>query len=183
VSFDWKNEDKMTSQSDLKPEEKQALERFPFVARNFCAFVDVCPELNRQTLLQQVSIHLAQLCEVGARLPWVNPASADPDASPDSFRLNRERFASIELMLRERLGKLNVYWEVFDPTQKEEPVSGSMSMDIAEIYFDLKEALQLLESGVAREDVYFDWRLGFRSHWSRHAVSALKVALLLSDIA
>ena len=116
-------------------------------------------------------------------MPWVNPASDGPSDSPDSFRLNRERFASIELMLREKLGELNLYWEVFDPTRKEEPVSGSVSMDIAEIYFDLKEALQLSESNVAREDVYFDWRLGFRSHWSRHAVSALKVALLLSDVA
>jgi len=173
----------MASLNDLKPEEQQALARFPLLARNFCALVDVCAELDRQTLLQQISIHLAQLCEVGARLPWVNPASDGPDDSPDSFRLNRERFASIELMLREKLGKLNEYWEVFDPTQKEEPVNGSVSMDIAEIYFDLKEALQLLESGVAREDVYFDWRLSFRSHWSRHAVSALKIALLLSDIA
>jgi Domain of unknown function (DUF5063) len=173
----------MASQNDLKPEEKQALERFPLLAQNFCEFIDACAEFNRQTLLRQISVHLAQLCEVGARLPWVNPASDGPSDSPDSCRLNRERSASIELMLREKLGELNLYWEVFDPTRKEEPVSGSVSMDIAEIYFDLKEALQLSESNVAREDVYFDWRLGFRSHWSRHAVSALKVALLLSDVA
>jgi len=67
-------------------------------------------------------------------------------------------------MLREKLGRLNVYWDVFDPTQEEEPVSCSFSSDVAEIYFDLKEALQLLESDVPRADVYFDWRFSFREH-------------------
>ena len=171
----------MASQSDLTAEEKEALERFPFLARNFCAFVDVCAELDRQTLLRQVSIHLAQLCEGGARLPWVNPAGDGLDSPPDSSSPHKQKSMSIETMLREKLGKLNEYWEVFDPTQKEEPVSSSLSIDIAEIYFDLKEAVDLLASNVAREDVYFDWRFSFREHWSRHAVSALKVALLVSD--
>jgi hypothetical protein len=31
------------------------------------------------------------------------------------------------------------------------------------------------------EDIYFDWRLDFRSHWARHATSALKVAIQISD--
>src|SRR5712692_9558129 len=158
------NEDKMTSQSDLEPEEKQALERFPLLARNFCAFVDVCAELDRQTLLRQVSIHLAQLCEAGARLPWVNPAGDGLDSPPDSSSRHKQESTSIETMLREKLGRLNVYWDVFDPTQEEEPVSCSFSSDVAEIYFDLKEALQLLESDVPRADVYFDWRFSFREH-------------------
>jgi len=173
----------MASQSNLTAEEKETLERFPLVARKFCAFVDVCAGLDRQTLLRQVSVELALLCEVGARLPWVNPATDSLDSPPDSSSLRNQQFVSIETMFREKLGQLNMYWEVFDPTQKEEPVSCSLSMDITEIYFDLKESVELLESNVAREDVYFDWRLSFRSHWSRHAASALKVALLLSDIA
>jgi hypothetical protein len=173
----------MPAQKSLTGEEQEALETFPLYARKFCEFIDVCAGLDRQTLLREVSVQLARLCEVGARLPWVNPATDSLASSSDSFSLHRQQFVSIETMLREKLGKLNKYWEVFDPTQKEEPVSGSLSMDMTEIYFDLKEALQFPESGVAKEDVYFDWRFGFRSHWSRHAVSALKVALLLSDVA
>ncbi len=169
----------MAAEDDLKPEGKQALERFPVLARNFCAFVDMCTDLDRQTLLRQVSIHLAQLCEVGARLPWVNPTDDDsPRGSSSSFK---EQSLSIESMLRAKLGRLNVYWEVFDPTQKEEAVSCSLSIDLAEIYFDLKEALQLLESDAPRADVYFDWRFSFREHWCRHAAGALKVALLVSE--
>ena len=171
----------MASQSSLTTAEKDALERFPLLAKEFCEFIDVCAGLERQTLLRQVSVQLAQLCEVGARLPWVNPASGGLDSPADSSSLHRQQSVSIETMLREKLGKVNEYWEVFDPTQKEELVCGHLSIDIVEIYFDLREALHLLETDVAREDVYFDWRFSFRSHWSRHAVSALKVALLFSD--
>ena len=154
----------MASQSNLTAEEKEALERFPLLAREFCAFIDVCAGFDRQTLLRRISVQLAQLCEVGARLPWVNPATDSLDSPPDSSSLHKEQSLSIETMLREKLGKLNVYWDVFDPTQEEEPVSCSFSSDVAEIYFDLKEALQLLESDVPRADVYFDWRFSFREH-------------------
>ena len=40
-------------------------------------------------------------------------------------------------------GPLDSYWEVFDPTEKEEPVSCSLAIDIAETYLDLKDALKL----------------------------------------
>jgi hypothetical protein len=173
----------MPTQKNLTTEEQEALESFPLCARKFCEFIDVCADLDRQALLGEVSVRLARLCEVGARLPWVNPSTDSMNTPSDSFSLHKEQSVSLEAKLREKIGRVNAYWEVFDPTQKEEPVSGSLSIDLTEIYFDLKEALQLQESGAARDDVYFDWRLGFRSHWSRHAVSALKVALLLSDIA
>jgi hypothetical protein len=67
---------------------------------------------------------------VGARLPWANPATDSLDSPSDSFSLHKQQFVSIETMLREKLGELNEYWEVFDPTQKEEPVNGSLSRDI-----------------------------------------------------
>jgi len=46
---------------------------------------------------------------------------------------------------------LDGYWEVFDPTEKEQPVFGSLAIDIAEIYLDLKDALRLLENGTGTE--------------------------------
>jgi Domain of unknown function (DUF5063) len=119
----------MPTQKNLTAEE-EALESFPLYARKFCEFIDVCAGLDRQRRLREVSVQLARLCEVGARLPWVNPATDSLDSPSDSFSLHKQQFVSIETMLREKLGELNEYWEVFDPTQKEEPVNGSLSRDI-----------------------------------------------------
>jgi hypothetical protein len=46
---------------------------------------------------------------------------------------------------------------------------------------DLQDALKLQTSGASLDDIYFDWRFAFRSHGARHATSALKVALQVSD--
>ena len=70
-----------------------------------------------------------------------------------------------------KIGTFDTYWTIFDFTEKQEPVQGSLAGDISEIYFDLKECLNLKENGVARSDVLFDWRLAFRSHWGRHLLT------------
>lgn len=74
---------------------------------------------------------------------------------------------------QEKIGSLDTYWQVFDPTHKEEPVQGSLSGDISEIYFDLKHSLELEQTDAARSDALFDWRLDFRSHWGRHLLGAM----------
>jgi Domain of unknown function (DUF5063) len=45
--------------------------------------------------------------------------------------------------------------------------------DISEIYFDLKQSLELEKTSAPRSDVLFDWRFDFRSRWGRHLVGAL----------
>ncbi len=131
--------------------------------------------------MQGLSVLLASLCEVAARLPWVKPATGGEDTKSESIAAHTDKWNRLAEILRERFGSLDEYWEVFDPTQREDPVQCFLSNDIAEIYLDLQDALKLLTSGAALEDIYFDWRFEFREHWSRHAADALKVTLLVSD--
>jgi len=79
------------------------------------------------------------------------------------------------------LGKLDEYWEVFDPTEERTAIHCLLSMDLAEVYMDLKDAVALERSGLAAEDVFWQWRFDFLSHWSRHAASALRVLRSLSN--
>ncbi|PTX99226.1 hypothetical protein DB345_02300 [Spartobacteria bacterium LR76] len=67
------------------------------------------------------------------------------------------------------------YRVVFDPhdfEEKAEPVTGSLSDDLADIYRDLAEGMALARDGHI-DDACFHWALTYRSHWARHAVSAL----------
>jgi len=48
---------------------------------------------------------------------------------------------SVSEALRKQFDELDVYWTFFDPLEREEPASRSLANDIAEIYSDLKDAL------------------------------------------
>jgi len=165
----------------MTPEERSALERFPLVAQEFCRYVDDIDGIDIQHLIQGLTVHLARLCEVAACLPWVEPATSGIDCHPEEITAHTKEYMRLKNIWKKKLGSADNYWEIFDPTEKEELVEGSLSGDIAEIYLDLKDAISLLTNGTAAEDVYFDWRLTFHSHWSRHAANALKVTLALSD--
>jgi hypothetical protein len=85
--------------------------------------------------------------------------------------------------LKEKLGDWNLYWQVFDPTKVSEAIRGSLADDIADIYRDLKDGINLQENDkVLPRDIIFEWRIGFYSHWGRHAINALgTIHCLLED--
>jgi hypothetical protein len=163
--------------------EQAAILEFPTVAEEFCRFIDESPAHGRKQLVQNLSVLLARICEVAARLPFVKPSTGGTDFTPETISASSNETSRVSESLRKQLGSIDEYWDVFDPTQKEEAILCSLSQDIAEIYVDLQDALKLRTSGASLEDMYFDWRFEFRSHWSRHATSALKVAIQISDLA
>jgi len=167
----------------MTAEERNAIERFPLVAEEYCRLIDDCGKYNRKQLVQELAVHLARLCEVAVRLPTVEPATVGIDHTAEAVAAHTEEWARLSGNLWQIFGKLDRHWEVFDPTENEEPVSCSLASDIAEIYLDLKDALKLPKSGAALNDIHWEWRFDFHEHWSRHASSALKVMLHISDLA
>ncbi len=80
----------------------------------------------------------------------------------------------------ERLGKKlarDAYWMVFEPLeqQKPEPLYGSISDDLADIWRDVKEGLVEMDSGTptAMMDAAWHWRFSFETHWAQHAAGAI----------
>ncbi|HMD39386.1 MAG TPA: DUF5063 domain-containing protein [Candidatus Acidoferrum sp.] len=165
----------------LSNDEQESLKRFPALAKEFCEFIEICEDLERPRLIQELSVRLAGLCETAARLPLLNPSTTEDDLTAELISEHVDQWQRMSAGLREQLGDMDAYWDVFDPTQREETVQSSLSIDIADIYLDLKDALRLQTSGATIDDIYFDWRLDFRQHWSRHAASALRVLLILSN--
>ena len=165
----------------MTADERNAIDRFPLVAEEYFRLIDDCGKLNRKELVLELSAHLARLCEVGVRLPSVEPATENVEHTSEGIATHTEEWTKLSGKLRQIFGTLDVYWEVFDPTQMEDPVSCSLAIDIAEIYLDLKDAINLQKNGAALNDILWQWRFDFHSHWSRHAANALRMMFHISD--
>ena len=148
----------------------ELMRRFRAAATKFIDAVDSAPQLEREAFLASVSRSMAELYAVALSLPPVKP---DDTNDTDELPLPTDKWDELRLSLREKIGPIDAYWEIFDSTDKQEPVQGSLAGDISEIYIDLKRSLRLEQTGIPKSDLLFDWRLDFRSHWGRHLLGAL----------
>lgn len=81
------------------------------------------------------------------------------------------------MIIFRRFGALpfNYYATLCDPREicNSEVTMGDLADDLADIWRDLKRGLGLYEMG-RHTAAAWDWRYSFRSHWARHATSALE---------
>ena len=147
----------------------ELMQRFRAAAAKFIEAVDSAPHLETKVFLANVGHSMAELYSIALSLPAVEPDTTSPVEAP----LQTDKWDELHRTLREKTGPLDTYWTIFDFTEKQEPVQGSLAGDISEIYFDLKQSLHQDEIGVTKSDVLFDWRLHFRSHWGRDLLGAL----------
>lgn len=76
--------------------------------------------------------------------------------------------------LQDKLGPAALFYEYYDPWDEKDHGVSMLADDLADIYFDMKGGLLALEAGAPAEDVLFEWRLGFQTHWGLHIVDALR---------
>jgi len=145
------------------------LDQFRRAARNFIQTVDSAADMQLEAFLSGVSRSLAELYSSALQLPAVEPDTSGIDTTPFAI----EAWAKLYNSLREKIGSLDGYWRTFDSTDEDSPVQGSLAGDISEIYFDLKEDLQLEETGIPQADFLWELRCSFRTHWGRHLLGAL----------
>ena len=147
----------------------ELMQKFRAAGLKFIEVVDTAPHVEANTFLANVGRSMAELYSIALSLPALEPDTTGTDEPP----FQTDKWDTLRRSLQEKIGSLDTYWQVFDSTRKEEPVQGSLSGDISEIYFDLKHSLELEQTDAARSDVLFDWRLDFRSHWGRHLLGAM----------
>jgi hypothetical protein len=144
--------------------------RFRSAAADFIQAVDSTSQMECEPFLARVSHCLAELYSSALHLPPVEPDTAVASDSPPVNDELTELFRS----LKQKIGPLEEYWEIFDATAKEAPVQGSIALDISEIYLDLKKDLHHIEERASQRDFLWDLRFSFRSHWGPHLLAALK---------
>ncbi len=160
--------------------ELRAIQRFPGAAKQFCDLIENASDHSRKQFVDQAFLYLCDLCSIGIQLPDVEPATAGVDHSDEEIKRHAEESRNLYNILKEKLGDLDTYWAVFDPTKQGQSVPNSLSTDLAEIYLDLKGALELHTSDTHIDDIHWEWRAAYLQHWSRHAVESLKVTLFIS---
>jgi hypothetical protein len=142
-------------------------EGFQAAAEEFCAMA------RREESLTKSDLWC--LRELLVRLIFHIPAveSCPHGADFDGKRLDDEEYA--RAVKRFSGLPFNFYRVVFDPHDLEandEPVTGMLADDLADIYRDLAEGLDNARAGHIA-DACSDWSESYMSHWSRHAVNAL----------
>jgi hypothetical protein len=164
--------------------------RFAQVAERYCAVVDASTSLDKNDFLLQIYRLLPELVFEATCLPDLELNEHTDQEGEVSLRRNRsnvemtdEQWGKLYNSLKEKLGDLNLYWQVFDPMKDSEAIRGSLADDIADIYRDLKEGVVLSQSHEAPvEEIVIDWRYGFYSHWGKHAMGAMRtIHFILED--
>lgn len=161
----------------------RSAEDFALLVRRYQAAIDAGSSVRAEFLCDIFSL-LAELIRSAVRLPEpeLNPVDEYDEASTISpmnaaaVETSHDQWARLYHRLKGKLGDADPYSEVFDPIQDKHIVSASLANDLADIYRDLTEGLPLLRKG-KHDDALFEWRLGFVSHWGKHATDALKVIL------
>src|SRR5262249_25145988 len=104
-------------------------------AREFCAFVKEAPQSLLPQRLLNARHGLIALLRAAVLLPSIEPPDTPEPASPNRPE-GWEAFVQFD-----------TYWEVFDPYDMQEPVAGSISDDLLDIFGDVHRGLQLWERG------------------------------------
>jgi hypothetical protein len=139
-----------------------AVAAFVCQAREFCSFVEKAGTLAVIDRTQSARQHLLELYAAAVALPSIEPPDGTKArGSPDPPQ-NWSGFDTFE-----------TYWEIFDPYDLQEPVAGSLSDDVLDVYRDLRRGLALWDSHHDAGAVW-EWKFHFDAHWGDHAVDALR---------
>jgi hypothetical protein len=131
-------------------------------ATEFCTFIPQAAMLPLGDRMSVARRHLLALYTAALSLPSVEPTdAAEPARSPEA----PSDWRGFE--------KHETYWEVFDPYELADPVAGSLSDDLLDVYRDVRRGLALWEAR-QHANAIWEWRFFFESHWGDHAVDALR---------
>ena len=144
----------------------ETTEEFVALVKEYCRWAESVP--NNETEELKTAIRLvANLYSKVLELPknGCGEEINESGISNEKWKKIFKRFGALPF---------NYYSEFFSPAKvaEEDPVTGDLADDLADIYRDLKEGLELYEEGHVTEAIW-EWSQRFNTHWGRHASSAL----------
>ena len=138
----------------------EAVDNFLNSAIHYCNLVENFNSNQEIDKLKNLVVSLLDLYSKALFLPDVEPESADLyDFDVSLPKINFEQYEN--------------YWEVFNPFHLEEPVCGSLTDDILDIYKDVKEGIFLYEQNEQIEAIWH-CKFHFKAHWGSHAVDVIR---------
>lgn len=140
---------------------KNSTHSFYHEAVLFCRYIDSLNVIETLNEYERILDKLLHLYSQGLKLPQVEPDSADSVIADEIPYPN--------VKIRDD----DAYWEIFDTYTLEEPVQGSLTDDLSDIYHDLREGIALYEGKKYNEAVW-SWKFSFETHWGSHAIDAAR---------
>ncbi|WP_162260301.1 DUF5063 domain-containing protein [Nocardioides sp. Root190] len=142
-------------------------------ATRFCELVESDAGSSPAEFRDELILALTELLVVAYRLPDV-----DPTRNEEVPAVAHGEWEQIFQHLGRRL-EADLYWSVlqvvpFDPDESDTGI-GSLCDDLADIWRDLVAGLRALSGGTSADEVAWQWKYDFESHWGHHAVDALRV--------
>lgn len=130
--------------------------------REFCSFIEEAAKSPLHERMLNARQRLLDLYSAAVLLPNVEPASDGKEPPSPTPPEGWQSFEAFE-----------TYWEVFDPYEMEEPVAGSLSDNLLDVFRDVRRGLRQWEHGEEAAAIW-GWRFSFETHWGDHAVDALR---------
>jgi hypothetical protein len=147
---------------------------FTSTANAFCAALESVNDVGRRTFLENMQKILPDLYLKVLLLPELE----------NIFEEGNEKFVTIDdwntihdgILIK--LGQFDDYLEVFDKKieESEEPVTRSISEDLADIYQDIKDFLMLYRVGTNElmNDAIWECRQNFETYWGQKLVNVIR---------
>jgi hypothetical protein len=146
------------------------VERFLSVARRFEKWAARGTDQGLDAAQNGLRL-IAQLYAAGLELPGF-PEEVDPNFEEVLVSEAERR----QVFRHSARLPFQYYSEIFDPLPvppTEEPVTGDIADDIADIFRDVVEGIRLFDRGQEKEALW-SWVFGIRYHWGEHATSAMR---------
>jgi hypothetical protein len=140
-------------------------------AERYCSLIERADSFKREAFVAALAESLAGLLAAAPQLRDVSPTDVDlPDGPP------QEQVSERVVAAQRVLGEWEGYWTTMAThgDRAQEAVMLSLGDDLADIWRDLKQGLLALEAGAPPDDVTWEWRFGFYTHWGPHASEALR---------
>ena len=149
------------------------VEDFHRTARHYCDLIESVSQHSLPKFLASVRSSLTALYGFAIVLPELE--STDEETVRD---ISHVEWTAICDAISEKLGRHDLYWEIFDPTVElaDAPVSQTISDDLSDIWRDLKIGVDVWEfaSEEMKKQIVWNWKFNFKHHWSCHLVDALR---------
>lgn len=146
----------------------EAAVTFRQLAADYCHLIDEASATPIEDFVMRIHTLMAELYSVGARLSDERAGDEEWDRPPHDMDAWQRRFDR----LRSYLGDRDTYSHVHP--EGAEVTVGSLADDLADVYDDLTDGLELFASGsieIAEEC----WAISRDIHWGSHALDALRV--------
>ncbi len=139
------------------------LDDFVALVRQYKALVDGSAGFTAHQFLSACASLLPRIYAAGIALPDVEPETEDVERSVESPMPK----------LMTRFGIYEIYLEIYDPYEEDDPVRGMISDDLVDIYRDLVNPLVALEANRVKDAVW-EWKFNLCGHCGDHIVDTMR---------